>query len=343
EYALSAEFTVAAGAATPVDLTTTAAGSTPASMLGRSLVGVVGVPGAVVTATGSTLFELDVDLEISADVSLGLTATSLNLGQGSAGAPQAWVNTATGILPYTIGSGLGTLNFGDTVSIGPVLSSGGFYSGSDVYGFFQTDGGLGGFRDVGATGVAIDWLENVDLSGLVTGRPVYSLAVDLDGEVKGYFATKLGAFKLDEGDLQGNYESVTEVFENADFFSVTIDGSPALITNVAISGATLWIGTPRGVLTIPKATVGNVSKINADLVPGTRGLVTRRIAVGTNYQAILTDHIVFVRATGGSWKPFPVYAGVSGQVSGMFLDNANGIVLLAGDKGLSAFDITAIP
>ncbi len=357
-YALSEELTVYAGQATLTEILTPdnpGLGIEP-SLLGLELTSLAIGGANIYTMTNDTLYQLPADFSSDAIAySMGVSnAVSLDLGSWS-GQSQIWVNTQSGILPFWLTGGSAftfmALNFGDTtVTVSPVVSSGAFTDGTNTYGYYQFEGGLGGVWDEDNDGLN-GWLDEVDLSDIVVGEPVYDLAVDLEGgNIDGYFATKLGAFMLQEDDVRAGYTEAREVLRNATFFELTIDGVAVPITNIAISGNDLFLGTPRGVVVADKSEVSGLSmstndntpdvgENNGDVVPGSAGLVTKQLAISTNYKAILTENVILVQAGAGEWKEFPVSATVSSEISGIFLDNSTGVVLAVGDGGLSYFDI----
>ena len=58
-------------------------------------------------------------------------------------------------------------------------------------------------------GTGPEWLDAIDLSDIVAGQPIYDMAVYSDGvTVDGFFATKLGAFRMPQSVLDGQQRSI---------------------------------------------------------------------------------------------------------------------------------------
>jgi hypothetical protein len=385
-YAVSDEFSVYAGQATSTE--TLSPEVTPfvavggSSMLGQPLVGIVYDGSDLYTATAGTLYRAtnaspgDADPTAGVTFNLsyspaGKTINSISLGAldsdlGPDGAT-VWLNTDTGVLPFDnlneqfedeFDSNSGGV---DQVSI---LDSGAIFIDPDgigggeplaVYGYLQFDGGLSGVRDRDG-GFQPEWLEPIDLSDFVVGRPIYDLAVYNDGtSIDAFFATKLGAFRmpqvvLDPAEPSGPgdeppYDTAQEIFNVSDFFEVTIDGTKATITQVAVGDAddpSLYLGTPRGAVEV--ADVGQVGgdslALPGSVVPGTANLIVEDIAIINDYVVILTNHfLVYSTDAGATFERVPVYASSAGEVSGVLLDSVGGVVLLSGSHGLSGVDI----
>ena len=361
-YALSQPLTVYAGQATETELLVlqNPGLGVETSLLGRDLTGLAIGAGAIFTMTNDTLYSLPITLDSAATAyPMGQSdATSMNLGSWG-GESQLWINTETGLLPFWLSGGSAlsfmALNFGDTFQPSPILSSGAFTDGTNTYGYYQFEGGIGGVYDDGNDGLD-GWMDEADLSEIVVGQPVYDLAVDLEGgtNIDGYFATKLGALMLQEEDVRRTDPAVArevrDVLRDSTFFEISIDGTKVAITNLAIDGSDLFIGTPRGVAVVDKTAVSSLTEttatttpvfdvVSAEIVPGSAGLVTKQLAMGSNYKAILTENVILVQAGSGDWKEFPVSATVSSEITSIFLDNLSGVVLAVGDRGFSYFDI----
>jgi len=175
------------------------------------------------------------------------------------------------------------------------------------------------------------------------------MAVYTDGEtVDGFFATKLGAFRMPQAVLEGapgDYDTAQEVFVASDFFEVTIDGVNATITQIAVGlmgEDTLYLGTPRGAVEVSDMSQigGEDVVVDSSLVPGTAGLIVEDIVTAGSYVVILTNHFLVYSTDGGtSFSRTPIYASSVGKVSDMFVDTASGVVLLSGEFGLSGIDV----
>lgn len=357
-YDTSEEFSVYAGQATITEMTLAATPfvAPPEDFLGRDLIGVVTAGGGIYTASATKVFDVDtigggLGILFEADLPAGETAISIDRGAVYGTDDIVWLGTSDGIIPYS-GLGPGGLDptFETTEIQASVLDSGAYYLpplDDKLLGFFQFDGGLGGvFNDSGTN----EWLSEIDLSGIVVGQPVYDLFVDFDGgNVYGYFATKLGAFRLDESDISSGYTTPQQVFQGAEFFSVTIDGLPVPIVQLAANGL-LYLGTPRGVVAVPKASIGGAPQaiVVTDFIPETRNRNTKEILIGPNYQVILTDNFIVVDTDGTpgveDFVAVPLGASSVGAPTGVFLVDGigqpdDGTLLIVGSGGLVAFDI----
>jgi len=363
EYALSDEFTVFGGQATAVDVEL---GPTPfvavggADILGLDLKGIVFTGSNLYVADSETLyqagatpadFETGVAFVDTFEVPGTRTINSISLGasQTPGYLSTVWVNTDAGLLPFT-GSLDDSFSTDSGVSNVSILDSGAFRLSGDLYGYLQYDGGLTAVRDPSAG--SREWMKPTDLSDLVSGQPIYDLAVQLTGSnVYGYFATKLGAFRMPDTVISDDtVDSAQELFEASDFFEVTINGTKAVITQIAIEpggAGDLYLGTPRGAVRVPATEAAKIGsednvQLDATLIPGTEGLVVEDIVMGGDYVVILTNHFLVYSTNGGdtfSSDRFPVYASSARTVTDIFLDTTGGVVLLAGSDGLAGVDI----
>lgn len=363
-YAVSASFAVVAGQATPVDLESV---SSPfqyaAPLLGENLVDVRFVGAAVYTASAndgsSTAYELNpgtLAIQDEDDLPTGETATSIGNGAFITDPGQVlvsnvpWINTNQGIIPYY--SGVLQVDWDSDLSapLPPVLDSGAFIAGTnDLFGWFQVDGGLGGIYDeLVVTGLTKQWLEDIDLSTFIVGQPVLDLAVDLRGgvEVEGYFASKLGAFKLPEEVLTDPaIKKVEQILDAAQFFQVDVDGEVAQITQLSlvIGTNTLYLGTNEGVVRIDKTTVDQDNIPVLDTVTETLGKVVRDMHIGSNYHAILTDNFLITYADGDdTYSVIPIYASIVTEPTGLVLNDLTGLVYISGETGMAWVNINDI-
>lgn len=378
EYDLSAEFTVLGGQTNLTEILdpdfTPFVNIDPGDTLGRSIVGIVfdgaGTSTGLYAATASGLYRATGGPGSFGTINFGSTPatppggrviTSLGLGAGGATElSEVWVNTDAGVLPYD-GATFDT-TFSTPVEDFRILDSGGFYlpGGSlpGVYGYVQYDGGLSAVRDLGSQ---IDWLQPIDLSDVIAGTPITSMDVEESPNlIRGYFATKLGAFRLHQDILQLPQDpppTAQDVFEfdggdldpanDTAFFEVNIDGTNAVITELDVAdvpGADqfIFIGTPRGALRVAIADIDVADDQNPDvdalLIAETAGEAVVDIVATGNYAAIVTTHFLVystnANATSPTFTAVPLYASVVGEVTGLLLDSATGSVLIAGNGGL---------
>ena len=364
-YAVSESFAVIAGQATLVDLTPVESKFDYAdSLLGNNLVDIAYMNSSLYTVSaggdGSTVYELSLALAITngAGVALPTSETARSIGIGAlvgVGTAVPWINTDKGIIPYN--GGALELDFDIDYPIGAekpdVLASGAFVVGGDLYGWFQVDGGLGGVYDELASLLEKQWLSDIDLSAFITGEPISDLAVDYSsGEVEGYFASALGAFRLPQRVLTDEtINTVPEILKAASFFEVVIDEEVAPITELALDYALiepkLYLGTSKGVVSVLTADIDQDPDDPATETINASGLVTeslgRRVqdmAIGGTYHAVLTDHFLIVSGNGGrSYSVVPIYAGIVTAPSGLFLNDSTGVVYIAGETGIAWVDI----
>ncbi len=375
-YAVSATFAVIAGQATPVELVSVASPfSHVPDLLGEDLKGIVNVyrgpdpPDPVdfkfYTASAREAFELSNLLTVTATAALpeGEDANSVGVGAlVNEPYPVPWINTTEGIIPYLGGTSFSVaeLDFDADYPLDstfpPVLDSGAFIAEKqapfppgeyDLFGWFQVDGGLGGVFDEDDTydPGPKQWLDDIDLSTFISGQPVSDLVVDdSTGSIQGYFASKLGAFMLPEVVLTDPLiDTVKEILEEASFFEVAIDGEKATITELAMVGTKLYLGTNRGVVSVQKADLGLAMIPTSDLVTEALGRTVRDMAIGSAYHAILTDHFLIVSSNGGtSYSVVPIYAGIVTAPTGLFLDEGSGVVLITGETGIATLDINGL-
>ncbi|MFW6260109.1 MAG: hypothetical protein ACOC6J_00860 [Spirochaetota bacterium] len=372
EYALSDPFTVHGGQATAVDAEL---GPTPfvgvggSDILGLDLKGIVFTGTNLYVADPDTLyqavatpadFETGVSFGSSFAAPGGRTINSITLGamEGGVAGPTGdvqtvWLNTTQGLLPFVGSTFDSSFDDGSELETTSILDSGAFILPADysLYGYVQFDGGLSAVRDFDG-GSGPDWMKPTDLSDLVSGQPIYDLAVQLTGSnVYGYFATKLGAFRMPDTVISDDtIDTAQEVFESSDFFEVSINGTKAVITQIAIdpSGSgEIYLGTPRGAVRVPAAEAAKIGSednvpLDATLIPGTEGLIVEDIVMGGDYVVVLTNHFLVYSTNGGdsfASAPLPVYASSAGTVNEIFLDTSGGVVLLAGSSGLAGVDI----
>jgi len=367
-YAVSDSFTVVAGQATPIDLTPVESKfSYVPTVFGEDLVGIAKVargpanPGDVYfyTATTTEAIELNTSYAVTARATLpaGEEATGVDVGAlVTETYPVPWINTDSGLLPYLGGNSFSAAevdfdaDYTGESAIPPVLDSGAFRveRGStgyyDLFGWFQTDAGLGGVYDeddalIGGDGPK-QWVADIDLSEFISGQPITDLVVDIgpDG-VDAYFASKLGAFKLPKEVLIDGLSTVPDILDAATFFDVVVDGEAAVITQLAQVGAKLYLGTNKGVVSILTADIELDSIPTSDVVTESLGRTVRDMAIGSNYQAILTDNFLIVSGPATNYTAVPIYAGIVTAPTGLYLDDSSGVVLIAGETGIAAVDI----
>ncbi len=351
-FAVSETFTVFAGQANEITpLSTQPVDFTAGALDGESLVGVMTDGTSLYAASSGELFAGTPALEFGDGIAVpaGQTVNSLSLGfffSGSGFAPEPWLNTTTGILPYR--GGAFDTDFSSALETNSILSSGSFGVGTaptrNLYGFFQLDGGLGGLWVTDAnytTPIAWEWLDEVDLSEVVTGQPVYDFVVD--GMDAVYFATKLGSFRLTSDLLTSGASTVQDIMDAAEFFTVAVNGQQMDVTEMALVGDTMYLATAKGVVqgsVVAGEAVLEVAE-DAAVIPETANREVLAMAFGSTYGAILTNHFLVVTNNREDYEAIPIYVGTGGVPSDIFLDTATGTVLVAGSDGLLAVNIDA--
>lgn len=371
-YAMSDPLSVYAGQATETEVLSMEA--TPfvqvGGTLGRDLVGIVYDGARVYVATDSTLYVSDtgapddqglINFDVTVNAPGGRSINSIDLGAdendgtGNGEGPTVWVNTTAGVLPYVDSDGDAVPDTLDTsfddasqLETTSILDSGAFFLGADLYGYVQFDGGLSAVRDIngggGPPGVP-EWISPSDLSEIIVGEPIYDLAVqDAGGNIFGYFATKLGAFQMSNLTIDANPQTIQEVFDNSFFFQLQIDGARAIVTQIAVDGADVYLGSPRGAVRVADASqigVSNNAVVNGTLLPFTEGLIVEEIVIGGGYIVVLTNQsLVYSNDGGSTYTTTPIAAGSSGEITGVLLDTTSGVVLLATATGLIGIDIS---
>ena len=395
-YAVSDEFTVVAGRTTatnelgprltgfiPID---------PANTLGRNLVGVVaigedteiGLDAAVYTATATKLYKAQTSPEEYEEASFvevgavtGRTINGLSLGtqrrlSSPLVEPSVWVNTTNGIL---VGDDLdGSIMVGSQLTGVSMLGSGAFPTANTLvdlsvvhsYGYVQFSGGLSAvrLRQIGDNDPEWDWIDPVDLSEIITGRPILDLDVeDAFGgslpRINGFFASKLGAFRLMQGIFEEAPQSTAAFLASpsAQFFNVAIDGQAANVTNVAVVNNAarepqhLYVGTPRGALRVSLVDLEaaldteGMGAVAGLFIDESRGQAVRMIEAAGELVVIVTSHFLLYSTNAGDEAPtfheIPLYASSAGEVTGMLLVPVPGspIALISGTEGLAGITL----
>lgn len=346
-----------------------------ADTLGEDLLGVVFTGDGLFTATTGTVYAAPVSaLNSAIDFADGgsplpsdYTANSITLGAVRSVGATPWLNTDNGLLPYDPdytggpgGSGFFTEfdNRDEVPGYNPderdwnVLDSGAFvfpttsdpeltqYVG-DVFGYFQFDGGLGGIWDDAGTR---KWMNPADMQDLVTGQPILDLDVQLNGTVQAFIASKLGAFLmpqtlLTEQQTDDDPRSAAQrVLDESTFFEVTIDDVPVTITHVSIGSeadASLYLGTPRGALTIPTGEIESGEPIEGTFVDETESQAVVELTSTGDTVVVLTRHYVVYSTNGGlDYDREPLYASSVGEPSDMLVDPVSRVILISGSQGL---------
>ena len=346
-----------------------------ADTLGKDLLGVVFTGDGLFTATTDTVYAapisaLDSAIDFAdggATLPAGYAVNSITLGavRGYDGAP--WLNTDNGLLPYDPdytggpdGSGFFTDfdNRDEVPGYNPderdwnVLDSGAFVFPAttnpdytdfvgDVFGYFQFDGGLGGVWDDNGTR---KWMNPADMQDLVTGQPILDLDVQLNGTVQAFIASKLGTFLMpqtlltEEPAADDPRSAAQRVLDESTFFEVTIDDVPVTITHVSIGSeadASLYLGTPRGALTVPADAIGGDEPIEGTFVPNTRDQAVVEVTSTGDTVVVLTRHYVVYSTDGGqNFERVPLYASSVGEPSDMLVDPVSRVILITGSQGL---------
>ncbi|GEM_PF-6052388 len=362
EYGASDPFSITPGGTTDVSLTPTAS---PFSLY----LGGTELKGVIYNTADSTLYVVSgTRLYMGASVSgmdtgtllpTGYSANSISLGTffgGAAPKDEPWIDTNMGILPYRNGAFQEDF-FSGTISSGTkpsILQSGGVWVNSnvDLTVFYQRDGGLGGTyiaSDNASTPSNWNWLD-IDLSDVLTGRPILDFFVTAN---YAYFATKLGAFRLDTKMIQDysvNTSNVPDLMSYADFFKVTdSNGNEIPIISLGYdNGTKIVMGTEAG------AYMAELDEASADtplkagtisLLEGTGDYEITRVSVSPDgaYIALFSEKDLFVyRQSTGTIVKLPFYSGLPGEITGAAWMPDNKTLVITGEDGMVSVDVTGL-
>jgi hypothetical protein len=249
---------------------------------------------------------------------------------------ELWLDTNRGILPYD-----GTFETDYTPGFGDgtyeVSQSGALFDGTDGIAFFQGPERIGGAVITPGTDAGdIVWYQ-ADLSQLdfFAGDPVSDFAIlDTDG----YFATVLGAFRLDHALFEGLSPSenpdLDTLFTEAEFFDTAAAGLPnARIQSLGLSGSDIIIGTDRGAV-IGTVVTGEDVYTGGSIIAGTRNRNIRFVEVSGSQILLVSDEFIIYSTDGGSTfsEPVPAIVGFDGSINAAIL--GSGVAYLATTAGL---------
>ncbi|MEW5817103.1 MAG: hypothetical protein AB1798_17125, partial [Spirochaetota bacterium] len=295
------------------------------ALAGSNVTGAVTFGSSIFASTGANLYSGSSITNMAELAPLsGYTIYSISEGLffgTSAGStnPELWINTDKGIIPYRSSTYL--TNFQKTQFL--VRQSGARFSATpenQITIFFKTEKGFGGLN-VKETNkdetTPWEWKKYDEFAQNFTGDMVYDFVIHGDF---GYFATKLGAFRLNKDKVEtGGSE---DFFADADFFKITIGGDEIPIYGIKYQTSdTLIITTGKGVF---KAAIDAGATVisNATRISGTEGLPFTLAAVSDNgaYAAALSEYgLYLIKWEGDTYKvkTVPFYAGLPGRVTAL--------------------------
>lgn len=352
-YAESDEFIITAGIKNELPFNVKETPLTYSTQLmGKSLPGLLFLNNSLYVAeekgslySGDGLASLS---ETGAELPEGQKVNSISVGKfytGSGFAAEPWVNTTEGI--YPIRNGSYDTTFSSALSSVSVLESGAFHLGdygidSTLSIFFQTNGGLGGTYVLEAdyqNPADWEWLDDIDLSDYLTGRPILDFIVS---ETNAYFATKLGSFRLSSNIIDGTLEveSIDEILDIAQFFDVTNEqGEKLQITAMEISDSKMYLGTENGVWQ------GDISEteeviLNKTLMEDTAGKYINDIKLSSDaaqciFTAANTVYILDTTTNELSLLPEAILPGIVLETT----ISSSGRLFISGTGGLAAMDL----
>ncbi len=303
------------------------------ALMNKNVKGVVHDGTDIYAVTSSTLYKGDtVQLMTSLVTLLGAyNIKSVSLGNAmTAGVGTIWLNTNKGIVPSTTGGGL-TTNFSTNLGNVTVLESGAFDDGGTWYVYYQSSGGLGGVEDTDPPITSYDWLD-IDVSDEIQGKPVHDFVTDNSNNY-GYFATVLGAFRLDgrmidEGTTDFLGEDDFSV-PYADFFHVG-DYIPVIAIDYDPVNDLFVMGTEDGVWST--AAGQNPVDDPKTLEAGTNGKRFHTVAALEGKWAARSDLYVYVdNGTTITAIPFNVFPD---GITGMAWDDDNDTLIVSAEEGL---------
>ena len=347
------EITVAAGVNNAVSLTML---DTPFTiqntLLGKDMSGAAIVDGSTLYASeGNYIYKFEGLPAITDDTDpvripedYNGIVNSLSAGISFAGTAVLWLNTDNGILPYD-GSVFNvdfSANHEGKISI---LQSGiiDIEIGDDIL-FFQIDGGLGG--------VSIDkmsptnWVD-IDLSDIITGQPVHDFIVI---DEYGYFATKLGAFRMDDGLISGYDGGETpDYMDYCNFFEID-EGEIPILSIASGSSTRILMATEEGLWYAPlTGTVDVIGQpVRVDGTEGSRFTDIEGSPDGSYAAAVSSSILLLLKADGESYKTTSLYFHSGLPVETDLSEDLSAIVwygntlFLTGCRGLVSLDAAAL-
>lgn len=338
---------VAPGVNNPVSVTLTASPVTSIRALagqnvnGLAAASVAASPGSnysVFASTSTALYGVSPIITSLATPPPGLSINSISPGYTSNGVTVGgaiYLNTTGGIVPYDGSTTYPGFATGDARSI---LQSGAFADPSApgyIALFYQRSGGVGGTYTNSST--PSNWVD-VDLSSEIAGQPIYNFTLTHNTTTTsyGYFASKLGAFRVDQSVVQ-DQTTANRILSVAKFFTVP-DASTILSLCAAGSGAQpLYIGTTSGawVATLqensstapiapnPTRIISGDSILQIASAPASSGIPT--------YVAFLSPYNLYVLNTStNKIKTYPFYAGLPGRLTSMAWSSTGPTLYISG-------------
>jgi hypothetical protein len=264
---------------------------------------------------------------------LGMSSLRANgLSTGDMGSFNTWLNTSSGIYPFTNDTWLFQTDFNSGLS-GPkdIIQSGTVPVAQDYALFFRRTNGLGGtYAPLGQWNTPLSWTwVNLDLSG------VTDMALGNGGA---YFAASGEGFALPPAFVQDLNPTVAK--HRKDF------SAPAPILSLGVrtfaaGPSLLYMGTTDGVwyMSVDETTYEFGVATPLAQIPETAGEPIEQIAISSlmrtsDNQAYLSRYYLFIRWWSSIYK-IPFYAVFPGKPTGIAWD-PTGVLYVSGTEGLAA-------
>ena len=322
------------------------------------------VPGAAVvggsgyvTAAGSLYpltpnpLTLGTGLTIPGAPTVNSLSVGLEYGVENSISPTPWLNTSQGILPYSIQHSdfVATFTAPGNGAV-DVLDSVGVNTGLQIIAIYERNAGLGGALVTTTLGATPTW-NDANLEDFLTGKPFLDVIV---GNTQNYvyFATALGAFRLDAS-VVSNGSTADEILKKCTFFKVrdTADKEIPILSLAILSGNQLLMGTANGLYTatLDEDSSLQVTSNSPTLVSGTEGNAITKIRMATvggkSVAALLSDANVFTY-DGTTVASYPFYSGLPEDLPGrlntimLLVDGTSLHLVAAGQNGLAVHTFT---
>ena len=276
--------------------------------------------------------------EVSASLPSGAVVNSISegLNVGDAASSELWVNTSQGIVPYN-GTSYVTDFHVDNVDVTPVFKSGGMYTaGSDSYTvFYRTEAGFGGtsfdWSDDGGTPASWVWTTFDDFEETLTGEFVYDFFL-YNGY--GYFASQLGAFRIDIAMVASGSAS-DDFLADVEFFTISKDDVEYTVYGMDyLDSDKIILATDGGVFTAALAAAVPITGLDVvDVTAGKEYSMVKSSSNGMYSAAVSNTGITLLRHDAGGVKSEELLfaSGYPAAVTDLTWMDDNTTLLIAGE------------